>query len=190
MIVFTACQIRNSAAENIFMAYSNSCFCVTFCMQFGKSTLFFALNGLVGLILLLYFAFWLFCSTVNGTIKRPLQANRMVVKYEVDNVVYTKPFMRNGYPFAERSVGVRYWGPNPNVARINSFLGFVAEPLAWWLLFFIASAMLLLTNNTVFSKGTRFQLHKGFPWITMDEFFPAGNVQQHRQGGSGPKNPS
>ena len=65
-------------------------------MQFGKRTFFFALNGLVGFVLLLYFLFWLFCSTVIGTIQPPLEANRMVVRYEVNKVVYTGPFMRNG----------------------------------------------------------------------------------------------
>ena len=159
-------------------------------MQFGKRTMFFAINGLVGLGLLVYFVFWLLCSTVNGTIQRPLQSNIMLVQYEVNNQFYTMAFMRNGYPFAERGVSVRYWGANPKVARINSLLGFAAEPLAWWLVLLIASAMLLLTNNTVFSKGTRFQLHRGFPWLTMDEFFPAEHVhQQQRTQQSRPKAP-
>lgn len=51
-------------------------------------------------------------------------------------------------------------------------MGIFAEPLAWWLVFLIASAMLLLTNNAVFSKGTIFILQKKFPWISMEEFFP------------------
>jgi hypothetical protein len=45
--------------------------------------------------------------------------------------------------------------------------------LAWWLVFLLASAMLLLMPNTVFSRGAMFQLQKKFPWISMDEYFPA-----------------
>lgn len=51
-------------------------------------------------------------------------------------------------------------------------MGIAAEPLAWWLVFLLASAMLLLTHNTVFSRGTIFQIQKKFPWLSMDEYFP------------------
>jgi hypothetical protein len=58
-----------------------------------------------------------------------------------------------------------------------------AEPLAWWLVFLLASAMLLLMPNTVFSRGTMFQLQKKFPWISMDEYFPApGNWYRREKG--------
>jgi hypothetical protein len=51
-------------------------------------------------------------------------------------------------------------------------MGILAEPLAWWLFFSLAIGALLLIDNSVFSKGTTFQLHKRFPWISMDEYFP------------------
>jgi hypothetical protein len=51
-------------------------------------------------------------------------------------------------------------------------MGMFAEPLAWWLVFLIASSMLFLMDNTVFSRGTTFLLQKKFPWLSMDEYFP------------------
>ena len=50
-----------------------------------------------------------------------------------------------------------------------------------WLVFLIASSMLLLMTNTVFSKGTMFQLHKKFPWISMDEYFPQPGGWYHQR---------
>ena len=147
-------------------------------MQFGKRTLFFALNGMVALVLLIYFLFWLVGNTATGTIQRPLQSNIVVVQYTAKGQWYSQSFMRSGISFSTKQVEVRYWPMDPSVARINSFMGLAAEPLAWWFVFLLASVMLLITNNTVFSKGTVFQLHKGFPWITMDEFFPEEAIPQ------------
>jgi hypothetical protein len=72
-------------------------------------------------------------------------------------------------------VQVRYLKFHPQTSRVNSFMGIWAEPLGWWGVFLLASAMLLLTQNAVFSKGTIFQLHKKFPWISMEEYFPFPN---------------
>lgn len=149
-------------------------------MQFGKRTLFLVLNGTMAMALLVYFLFWVFCTTTKGSIQRPLQSNIVVVQYAAQNKLYIQSFMRSGIPFSRKEIGVRYWRRQPSVARINSFMGIAAEPLAWWAVFLLASSMLLVTNNTVFSKGTVFQLHKGFPWITMDEFFPAATGAQEQ----------
>lgn len=148
-------------------------------MQFGKCTLFLVLNGTIAFGLLCYFGLWLLGSTAKGQIQRPLQSNKVVVHYTVQGTAYRQSFLRSGIPFAQRQVVVRYLTWKPAAARINSFMGLWAEPLAWWLIFLIASAMLLLTNNTVFSRGTRFQLHKGFPWISMDEYFPEAAAEPH-----------
>jgi hypothetical protein len=142
-------------------------------MRFGKLKMFFFLNGLIVVILLLYFTFWWFSGRAVATIITPLNANTITVRYTVDNTVYTDRLLRGSIPFADKQVLVRYSLLKPSAAYIPSFMGLYAEPLAWWLVFLIASAMLFLMPNTVFSQGTMFQLHKKFPWISMDEYFPA-----------------
>lgn len=145
-------------------------------MHFGKLKMFLGLNGLIAAGLLCYFSLWLAGTTVKGTIVSPFLANTMTVTYKAGGKTYTASFMRNETPYAARSVPVRYLNFRPSVACIPTFLGLWAEPLAWWGMFLFVSALLLLTNNTVFSKGTVFHLHRRFPWISMDEYFPdAGN---------------
>ena len=150
-------------------------------MQFGKRTFFLALNGIAVLVLLFYFIFWLLGSSTTGTIKPPLMASMVDVQYRVEGKTYRESFMRHDIPLAQRRVVVRYQVWNPSLSRIQSFMGIGAEPLAWWLVFLLASAMLLLTNNTVFSRGTRFRLQKKFPWLLMDEFFPAAPTFRHNK---------
>lgn len=106
-------------------------------------------------------------------------ASLVEVQYTVGGKTYLENFMRHDIPLAQRTVQVRYQAWNPAFSRIDSFMGIGAEPLAWWLVFLLASAMLLLTNNTVFSRGTRFRLQKRFPWLLMDEFFPAASSYRH-----------
>lgn len=149
-------------------------------MQFGKRTMFLFLNGAVLLLLLLYFLFWAIAgNTTEGKIVRPYQATKITIEYSVEGKTYTESYMRNGVPFTKTKVSIRYLQFSPSYSHINSFMGFLAEPLAWWMVLLVGSAMLLLTNNTVFSKGTIFRLHKGFPWISMDEYFPAEGEQQN-----------
>lgn len=140
-------------------------------MRFGKQTMFLFLNGLIALGLLLYFGVWILGNTVTGTITTPYESTRIVVNYEVDGTTYTGTYLRGDVAYGKRKVAIRYLNFDPSASRINSFLGIFAEPLAWWLVFLIASAMLLLTDNMVFSKGTIFQLQKKFPWISMDEYY-------------------
>jgi hypothetical protein len=84
-------------------------------------------------------------------------------------------------PFYQKQIEVHYFVFDPSSSRINSFLGLYAEPLGWWFVFLLASSMLLLMPNTVFSKGTKFQLQKKFPWISMDEYFPAPGSRFYRR---------
>jgi hypothetical protein len=141
-------------------------------MRLGKTKMFFLLNGIAFSILLIYFAPWLFSETVTGKVITPYESTIVHVEYVVNNKNYFGSFMRNGIEFSQRDIPVRYLSFNPSASRINSFMGLWAEPLAWWGVFLLASAMLLLTHNTVFSKGTIFQFHKKFPWISMEEYFP------------------
>ena len=141
-------------------------------MKFGKMKMFLGLNGLIAIGLLLYFSVWIFSKTVTGNMVRPYEPNTVTVKYQVEGKTYQESYMRNGWDYQKTKVPIRYFIFNPKVTRINTFMGIFAEPLAWWLVFIIASAMLLLTNNGVFSKGTIFILQKKFPWIAMEEFFP------------------
>src|SRR5688572_5071306 len=154
-------------------------------MRFGKRTLFLILQGLILLVLLLHLGRWLFSDTVEAKLTTPYSATVMTAHYTVDGVTYTDTYMRNGFPLAPRTVTIRYLTYNPKVSRINSFMGILAEPLAWWLVLSSVLALLLLMNNTVFSKGTQFQLHKRFPWISMDEYFPIKSRWFHRQGKTG-----
>ena len=148
-------------------------------MQFGKRTMFLFLNGAVLLLLLLYFLFWVIAGdTASGKIVRPYQATKITIEYKVDGTTYTESYMRNGVPFSKTKIAIRYLRFSPSYSHINSFMGLLAEPLAWWMVLLTGTAMLLLTNNTVFSKGTVFHLHKGFPWISMDEYFPAEGEQK------------
>lgn len=144
--------------------------------------MFFALQGIMLLVLLLHLGRWVFSDTVEARVTTPYSATVMTAHYTVEGVMYSDTYMRNGFPLTPRTVTVRYLTYNPSVSRINSFMGILAEPLAWWLVLTTVVGALLLTNNTVFSKGTTFQLHKRFPWISMDEYFPIKSRWFHRRG--------
>jgi hypothetical protein len=155
-------------------------------MRFGKLKMFLFLNGFIAIILLLYFGSWLVSSTATATIISPYNANTIHVQYAVNGKLYTGTHLRSEIPFSQKEIEVHYFLFDPSSSRVNSFMGLYAEPLAWWFVFLLASGMLLLMTNTVFSKGTTFQLQKKFPWISMDEYFPApgGGYYQRRQQGN------
>ena len=150
-------------------------------MRFGKLKMFLFLNGFIALGLILYFGSWLVSSAAIATIIPPYNANTVHIQYHVDGKDYTNTHLRNEIPFAQKKVKVQYFIFNHSVSRIPSFMGMYAEPLGWWLVFLLASSMLLLMPNTVFSKGTVFQLQKKFPWILMDEYFPEPGRWYRRQ---------
>lgn len=154
-------------------------------MRFGKRTMFFFLQGVLLLVLLLHLGRWLFSDTVEGHLVRPYSPTVMTAQYTVDGVEYTGTYMRNEYPLSEKTVSIRYLVYNPAKSRINNFISIAGEPLAWWMMLSMGMAALLLTDNTVFSKGTTFQLHKRFPWISMDEYFPIKSRWFHREAGEG-----
>lgn len=147
--------------------------------------MFFILQGIMLLILLLHLGRWLFSGVVAGRVTTPYSATMMTVYYTVDGVLYANEYMRNGHPVGSKTAEVRYLTYNPAKSRINTFMGIAAEPLAWWLFISLGVSALLLTNNAVFSKGTRFQLHKRFPWISMDEYFPIKSRWFHRSNRKG-----
>lgn len=140
-------------------------------MRFGKLVLFFFLNGIVALILCFYLGRWFFSGTITGIITYPFSSVNITVRYTVNGKGYTATYMRDELPFSVREIDIRYIKSDPSVSRVDSFLGIYAEPLAWWLVFLIATSSLLLTNNVVFSKGTVFVLQRKFPWISMEEYF-------------------
>jgi hypothetical protein len=142
-------------------------------MRFGKNKMFLFLNGIIATFLLLYFGSWLMSGDTEANIVPPYNANTINIQYRVNENIYTGNHLRNDIPFSEKQITIKYFVLNPASSRISSFLGMYAEPLAWWFVFLLASAMLLLMPNTVFSRGTMFQLQKKFPWISMDEYFPA-----------------
>ena len=134
--------------------------------------MFLFLNGFIAFGLLVYFGLWLMGGMATATIIPPLNANTIHVQYEIDGQYHTGTHLRNEIPFAQKQVRIQYFVFDHSISRIPSFLGMYAEPLAWWLVFLLASSMLLLMPNAVFSRGTVFQLQKKFPWILMDEYFP------------------
>ena len=124
------------------------------------------------MILFFYFVPWVFSSSTTGKIITPFEAVKVHVQYTVEGKRFYGSYLRNDIEYAQHTVSIRYLHFRPQISRINSFMGMWAEPLAWWGIFLLASAMLLLTHNTVFSRSTVFQLHKRFPWISMEEYFP------------------
>jgi hypothetical protein len=150
-------------------------------MRFGKLKMFLYLNGFIACILLFYFTFWWISGKAMATIVPPFSASTITVRYEVNNSIYTDRVLRGNIPFYVKQIPIRYSLLKPSSACVPTFLGLYAEPLAWWLVFLIASAMLLLMPNTVFAKGTMFQLHKKFPWISIDEYFPAANEKWYQE---------
>lgn len=150
-------------------------------MRFGKLKMFFFLNGLIAVLLLFYFTFWWISGRAVATIIPPLNSNTITVQYQVKNKIYTGSYLRGEIPFYQKQVTIRYSLLKPSASYIPTFLGLYAEPLAWWLVFLIAFSMLFLMPNTVFSKGTMFQLHNKFPWISMDEYFPEPGSRWYRK---------
>jgi hypothetical protein len=160
-------------------------------MRFGKLKMFFFLNGFIVVVLLFYFTFWWISGKAVATIVPPFSASTITVQYKVNNRAYTDRVLRGNVQFYEKQIPIRYSLLKPSAAYVPTFLGLYAEPLAWWLIFLMASAMLLLMPNAVFSKGTMFQLHKKFPWISMDEYFPepGNHWYGQRTGRNKQKNP-
>ncbi|HVK97089.1 MAG TPA: hypothetical protein VM368_04685 [Flavisolibacter sp.] len=134
--------------------------------------MFLILNGIAGLILFMHLGRWIFSDTTTGTIIRPFQSTIINVSYSVDSKTYNQSLLRNDVSFFENQVKLRYLKNDPSIARVDSFMGLYAEPLAWWLVFLLATSILFFTNNSIFSKGTTFIVHKKFPWISMEEYFP------------------
>jgi len=146
-------------------------------MRIGKLKMFLLLNGVTAFFFVLYFIPWLSSDVTTAKIVTPYEATKVHVSYTVNGVAYFGDHLRNGIEFSTHSVPLRYLRFHPQSSRINSFMGMWAEPLAWWSVFLMASAMLLLTHNTVFSKGTIFQFQNKFPWISMEEFFPFNSTK-------------
>ena len=140
-------------------------------MRFTKLRMFLFLNGLIVATLMVYFIMWFSAPVTKARVIRPYQASKVHVRYQVDDKTYQASYMRYDIALADRSLSIRYMASRPSASRVNSFMGIMAEPLGWWLIFLLASAMLLLTDNVVFSKHTVFRIGKNFPWITMEEFF-------------------
>jgi hypothetical protein len=150
-------------------------------MKIGKLKMFFCFNGLIAAGLMLYYSAWLFSRPIIADLQSPYVSNTITVHYQVDGKTYVGSYSRYDIDYTQRRIPIRYLAFDPSASRVNSFMGMFAEPLAWWLVFFIASAMLLLTNNAVFSKGTQFVLKKNFPWISMEEYFPLAWYEQQQE---------
>lgn len=149
-------------------------------MQFGKRTMFLIVNAPFAVGLLIHFTIWMLAGVrTTAAVVQPLP-NTLGVRYSVDGKIYTATHLRSGTPYRAEKVAIRYLNYKPEASRIDSFQGLWAEPLSWWAVWLAASAALLLTNNTVFSKGTQFRLQRRFPFLQMDEFFPArGRSRSH-----------
>jgi hypothetical protein len=141
-------------------------------MRIGKLKLFLIINGSIALALTSYFALWFLSPAATGKMISPFYASTITLNYVAGGKEYQGTYMRNGISYSDRSVEVSYLSFQPESSRVRSFLGICGEPLAWWFVFLLASSMLLLTDNLVFSKGTIFVFQKKFPWVSMEEFYP------------------
>ena len=149
-------------------------------IHFGKRTLFLFTNAFAAMLVCVYLLVWLLGGkSTTATITKP-HAPQLNIAYRVDGVQYQTIHMRNDVDYGKTKVAIRYLRWRPQSSRVISFLGLAAEPLGWWGIYLTASAMLLLSNNTVFSKGTRFTLQRKFPYLSMDEFFPAAGASRRK----------
>lgn len=151
---------------------------------------FYTLLQLLALsILLLYQGVWLISNTTQGQIinfgKIPPRSSRriehsgtVVVNYTVNGTTYEKEYTRNGIPLWQKTVRIRYLLFAPSFSNQDSFIGQWVGPLIILLIFFLASCMLLLMHNTVFPKGTLFELSRQYPYIKMHEFLPYHSNEQ------------
>ncbi|MFL5741145.1 MAG: hypothetical protein ACJ75B_13060 [Flavisolibacter sp.] len=151
-------------------------------MRLTKLKMFFLLNGGIAFCLVFYFSLWIFGGKATAEIISPYYTNQVDVKYLVGTKVYSSTYLRNDVPYNQRKISIRYLSFHPQSSRIDSFMGIYFEPLAWWSVFLLASAMLLLTDNLVFSRGTMFGIGKNFPWISMEEYFPVDDVDSEVRG--------
>jgi len=136
--------------------------------------MFFFLNGVIAAALLLYFGAWMIAPTRYAHISDPYRGSEVEVRYIISGNTYSATYLRSGIPMGDNYVRIRYFKMAPSISRVDSFLGIFVEPLGWWLVFFIASALLLLTpDNVIFRKGTVFVIRKSFPYLWMEEYFPA-----------------
>ena len=140
-------------------------------MRLTKPKMFFVLNGAITVCLAFYFSLWIFGGRTTAEIISPYYTNQLNVKYHVGSQLYTSTYMRNDVSYEQRKISISFLPFRAQSSRVNSFMGIYFEPLAWWSVFLLASAMLLLTDNLVFSKGTIFEIRKKFPWISMEEYF-------------------
>ncbi len=141
-------------------------------MKLGKTGMFFLFNGCIAFVVLIYSLLWITGTKTEAKILTPYAVTNFEASYMVDGKIYTNTFLRNNVPYYDQTVTISCLSFAPAYSRVYSFMGIAAEPLGWWLVFFIASAMLFFTHNPVFARGTQFILQKKFPWITMEEYFP------------------
>lgn len=140
-------------------------------MKLSKFRMFMVLNGLIALFLVVYFGIWIMGEKTTARVIPPYAASKITAVYQVGSKTYTRSYLRNDVSFSEQYITISYLNNRPSSSRVYSYMGIAAEPLAWWFVFLIASSMLLLTDNLVFSKSTVFKLQKRFPWISMEEYF-------------------
>jgi hypothetical protein len=159
-------------------------------MQFSKRTFFLVFNGIIAAGLMIYMGLWLISAKTDAKIIRPYKATTVTFEYSAHGKKHTGTELRYGIPFEKTTIPIRYFVFNHAASRVNSFMGIAAEPLGWWGIFLVATAMLFLTNNTVFSKGTRFYLQPKFPWISMEEYFPAAPAEYGQDGFGKKRRPS
>jgi hypothetical protein len=140
-------------------------------MKMSKLSMFLCLNGIIAFFLVIYFGIWLTGEKTTAKVVAPYAASKVTGVYAVDGIIYKKSYLRNDIAMRDTAFQITYFKNRPSSSRIYSFMGIAAEPLAWWFIFLLASSMLLLTDNLVFSKGTVFRIQKKFPWISMEEYF-------------------
>jgi hypothetical protein len=161
-------------------------------MLLNRTQLYVIVQTIALAIFLGYQGFWMISGTTQGKIlnfsgvyindqnEAIKKSGPMVVEYIVKGVTYVEGFNRHETPLGKKNVPIRYLLFAPQVAHLNTFLDQWMESLVLLGIFSLVTASLLLMQNSVFPKGTLFELRRKYPYILSHEFYPHREMVHHR----------
>ena len=153
-------------------------------MTLTRFKMYLYVQALLLLLFILYQGVWMISGITEGTIVNFAgvfsdknkttfgEAGPMVVRYTVNNRVYEEGFERNDIPMATRTVPVRYLLFAPQIAHLNTFIDQWLESIVLLAILSLVTALLFLMQNSVFPKGTLFEVIRRYPYILAHEFYP------------------
>ena len=153
-------------------------------MTLTRFKMYLYVQALLLLLFILYQGVWMISGVTEGTIVNFAgvfsdkskttfgEAGPMVVRYTVNNRAYEEGFERNDIPMATRTVPVRYLLFAPQIAHLNTFIDQWLESIVLLAILSLVTALLFLMQNSVFPKGTLFEVSRRYPYILAHEFYP------------------